>query len=260
MAIGSEAKFKFGPRGRPRRASANCPTSTSTGRDHALKICVSLPKVKVTGKERDKIRAHARTGAPEVDPRTAGGPWLRTLYAQRMEDHYRRCSPLGVEDAMFAEQTGHPMGQEPGHRPLHGNAAEVRAGDPALGGLVHRLHAQQDRPHHKDDAVLGLQRPRSPVGDDAPRSGRRARGRGSARPHHPLDDDDPAERVSPLLLRPAGLGARGLRPLVRAPHQPALQLLHLFRGRIGGALQQGGLVRARPQGREVRQARASRPC
>ena len=121
VAIGSEAEFEFGPSGQNSKSlGEHLPYLDLYWAETAhFKICVSLPKVKVTGKERDKIRAELtrmQERLPEVDPRTRQlDPWLRMhLYAQRMEDHYREMqSFLGVEDAMFAELNGtHPMGQE----------------------------------------------------------------------------------------------------------------------------------------------------
>lgn len=83
-----------------------------------FKLGIALPKIKVTGDERDKLRAElTRLGEalPGIDPRTRQvDPWLRLhLYAQRLEDLYAEIQGfLGVKDEDFAALNGtHPVGQ-----------------------------------------------------------------------------------------------------------------------------------------------------
>ncbi|MEM6674933.1 MAG: hypothetical protein AAF726_18940 [Planctomycetota bacterium] len=74
-----------------------------------FEIGVALPKVKVTGDERDKIRAELERLVevfPDVNPKTRVlDPWLRAhLYAMRLEDHYEDVQEfLGVTDETFAD-------------------------------------------------------------------------------------------------------------------------------------------------------------
>ena len=75
-----------------------------------FEIGISLPKVKVTQSERDKVRAELTEMqeyfGDKIDPRTRSlDPWLRThLYAKRIEEHYARIQAmLGVTDADFKD-------------------------------------------------------------------------------------------------------------------------------------------------------------
>lgn len=119
VAVGGD--FEFGPTGQ---------TSASISEHLAyldlywvetahFKIGMALPKIKVTGKERNKVRAELtrlKEKLPDIDERARQlDPWLRLhLYAQRCEDHYASIQEfLGVTDEPFADLTGtHPMDRE----------------------------------------------------------------------------------------------------------------------------------------------------
>lgn len=76
-----------------------------------FELGIALPKIKVTGDERDKVRAELtriQEHFPDIDPRTRIlDPWLRAhLYAQRLEEFYDRFQEfLGVTDETFASAT-----------------------------------------------------------------------------------------------------------------------------------------------------------
>lgn len=76
-----------------------------------FRLGIALPKVKVTGSERNKLReelTRLKEKLPDIDPRARVlDPWLRThIYAQRLEDHYDKILGfLNVTEEDFAGLT-----------------------------------------------------------------------------------------------------------------------------------------------------------
>lgn len=78
-----------------------------------FRLGIALPKIKVTGSERDKLReelTRLKEKLPDIDPRIRVlDPWLRAhLYAQRLEDHYDKM--LGFLKVTQEDFTGNPDG------------------------------------------------------------------------------------------------------------------------------------------------------
>ncbi len=90
-----------------------------------FRLGIALPKIKVTGSERDKLReelTRLKESLPDIDPRIRVlDPWLRAhLYAQRLEEHYAKIQTfLGVTQDQFTgtaegwDGTGKYMGIGP---------------------------------------------------------------------------------------------------------------------------------------------------
>ncbi|MFT7077180.1 MAG: hypothetical protein ACJA0P_003201 [Planctomycetota bacterium] len=96
-----------------------------------FEIGVSLPQVKVTQSEREKVRAELTQMqaffGDEIDPRTRVlDPWLRAhLYAKRVEEHYDAIQAmLGVSDKDFAD-----------NRPIWNQRAKYMGTGPHLGQI-----------------------------------------------------------------------------------------------------------------------------